>query len=155
ILVGWLWAVAVAGSLTIARDQLRLRWLLIAIVVVGALNALAITNEVPWMGDEDHHIVTAVNLVNTISRWPVVVLMAAIGAAVLAAFAGRGRRIVSYAVCILFPLALAAGVGHLNQIPPTLTRYPYVNYWLIALPLLVLSPFVRVAPPFETIYVEA
>jgi len=153
--VGVLWAGAAAGEVAIARGRFDFWALAAAVVIVGGLNALPLTNEVPWKGDEDHHLVTTLGLVRNLAGWPAIVVIGAICGAVCLArkAAGRGGAVVLIGVG--FALMMAAGAWMIGTVPANLTRYPYINYWVMAAPALIASVVVRVGPPFEGIWCEA
>lgn len=122
------WARAAAGSLA-WRTPSAMQWRDAAwiVLVLAVVNLRALAADVPWMGDEDYHIMQIVHLCET--AVPVWVLTLA--AIVWIAAAGRldchgDRRLL---LGVVFALAAAGGSAN-PHLGGSLLRYPFVTRWL-------------------------
>jgi len=154
--VGLVWAWAAADGLRLSVRAEGVAWAAVALATVVVLNWNAATREVAWMGDEDHHLLTTVGLVRLIRAWPGTF---AGFAAVVIGFAGLAWRVRSIAwVAVAFVVIVVVEglvATRVNTIPANLTRYPYLPYWFMALPVAGLQWVTNVLPPFSRGWEEA
>lgn len=137
--IGWAWA---AAGNVVWRTPSALQWRDAAwiVLVLAAINLRALAADVPWMGDEDYHIMQVVHLCET--RVPVWVLTVA--AVVWIAALGRLDRPADRRLLLGVVLALATVGGSANpHLGGSLLRYPYVTRWLQGLLVQGLLPVDR------------
>lgn len=121
------WAWASAGSVSWnAPSSMQWRdaaWIALALSIVN-LRALAI--DVPWMGDEDYHIMQIVHLCET--AVPVWVLT--VGLIVWIAAAGRLERAADgrLLAAVVLAVAIVGGSAH-PHLDGSVLRYPYLTRW--------------------------
>jgi len=138
VVVGAAWSHISASSIRLRFDAKS--WILFGVLLVGllALNNKPLTSAIPWRGDEDHFIRTAMNLATRVQvKW---VLPAIFGYLLLLYLVWKKSKWV-------IPLGLVAGIAAVLAIvirspiegvtPLLLLRYPFVNSWFHAIgPLL-------------------
>jgi len=135
------WASSAAGTLT-WRTPSALQWRDAAwiILILAIVNLRALAIDVPWMGDEDYHIMQIVHLCET--AVPIWVLT--LGAIVWISAAGRLDRPADSRLLVAVVLALATIGGSANpHLGGSLLRYPYLTRWLQGLMTQGLYPLER------------
>ena len=161
VLVGVAWAFAAAGGLEIILSA-RSAWLLSgALVVLGCLNARAITQGIAFRGDEDLHIDRSLKLLIAMSgkRSLVSALLLVTGIIIVVA-ALYCRAIWQAAVVCLVAVgaqALLLGAYHTPTLitPMRLIRYPLFETWF-SVPFSLLAKLVlSTTPPWHGRLTEA
>jgi hypothetical protein len=152
-LVGLGWACAAAGAPSGSASGRSLLWLVAALVLLAVLNGPALASDIPWRGDEDHHIKVTSLLASLLRYVPALAVVAAAPVVVLLLrdrYAPRRYAVTKrlLVVELLVAAAVVAGVWLARMSFPMslLARYPVLVNWLAAGPPLALSPFFEVLP---------
>ena len=134
ILLGAAWSYVSAGELRFRLDASS--WFSFAFLLAGLaiLNYRALTSVIPWRGDEGGHIARTLGIAAAIpARW-VAGELAGFGFFLYAAWRNAKWAIPIWILQIGSIVLFYLSSGPFEGFRPTfLLRYPFVNYWLLAL----------------------
>jgi hypothetical protein len=131
---GIVWIFLCATELRLQHGLCEWRYGLLLACVLLLLNVRALTSDIPWRGDEEHHITTTLRLAAVLSNNGLIAFV--LGVAVLLWLAWRKSR---WTIPVLLQLVISMIVAFLVTRPwpelatPALLRYPFISYWAVVL----------------------
>ncbi len=162
LVAGLAWAYLCSGRLTVQPARRWWAWLAAAIALVAAINVRTMAADLPWRGDEDHHIKTTQMLLGIAhSHWHLVAMAAGPAALTLAfrrACLKHDRLLTWLALPVLGLLAAvimlqtpsaertAAGLPPWNI---NIARYPLLVHWLASGPAAIVGLFTAWLPEWS------
>jgi hypothetical protein len=155
--LGLAWAWLGSGAMELRFSRREALWLLAAVVMLGAINAMPLTADLAWRGDEDHHFKSTRMMADYVGQcWPaVLVAIAPLVATLLWQRTSPGKPIVAKllglqaATAVIVILAVVV-IKPQMMIPPV--TYPLMVSWMGSIFLQLGRPFLGWIPTPEVFY---
>ncbi|HVP10879.1 MAG TPA: hypothetical protein VMV94_06770 [Phycisphaerae bacterium] len=149
VVIGLVWAIWASAPLSAAFSGARAWRLLGAFLILAILNARALTADVPWRGDEDHHLLATRSLIGALlsHRSATIALILLLAILPLAAWRLKSLRL-AVLLCLMLAIIQGVWIAHTDPDFFEMTRYPMISRWFASAPIVLLSVFRNMHLPF-------